>query len=113
MENILTRIRNRTPQRWSLAAPAVATLTILGGALFATIGALYAAAVFIPDTQPTGWVAPPRVSNIDLSQGSAKIFRPYFNKADWSGNIFAFPIDTNGNVVATDELWGSGTGVNA
>ena len=77
------------------------------------IGLLYAAAPFVTDKQPTGWVSPPTISSFNFASGTETIYRPYFNKADWSGNLFAFPIDSQGNVDVQGERWGAGVGLSS
>jgi hypothetical protein len=77
-------------------------------------GALYAATVtlFTPDgTTPTGWVAEVDVSNFNFSRTSdadETLYKPDFNKVDWSGNLFAFPVSPEGTISTAAERWSGG-----
>lgn len=54
-----------------------ATLSILLGSLFTTTQA-FAAAVIDPATEPSAVASPYTVSDTDLSSGTEKAFRPWF-----------------------------------
>lgn len=71
-------------------------------------GPAHAATAFVPNSQPTGWVAEVELSNDNLSSNTETIYRPYFARSDWSGNLFAFPVSSSGVVDFTHERWGGG-----
>lgn len=66
---------------------------------------VYTAASFSPDSQPTGWVAQPEVTSFDLSSNQETVFQTDYEKTDWSGNLFAYPVDSNGNINKAAEKW--------
>ncbi|MCX7098672.1 MAG: PilC/PilY family type IV pilus protein [Methylococcales bacterium] len=55
---------------------------------------IQAATSFTPESQPTGWVAAPGLTNVDISSGTESVFRLNYNKNTWSGEIFAKSINT-------------------
>ena len=61
---------------------------------------------FTPDSQPTGWLSTPVVSDFDVSDGNQHFFRIAFYKDTWSGNIFAHDVTTQGVIDADDGPWG-------
>ena len=76
--------------------------------LAVAFGPAHAATAFVPNSQPTGWVAEVELSNENLSSNTETIYRPYFARSDWSGNLFAFPVSSSGVVDFTHERWGGG-----
>jgi Tfp pilus tip-associated adhesin PilY1 len=56
----------------------------------------FAAGIFTPNSQPTGWISPPALTNTNLSSGSEKVYWINYNKNEWSGDIVARFIDNNG-----------------
>ena len=94
------------PERRRTSRFHLASIGVAGAASAMLIGGLlYAAAVFLPDSQPTGWVAPPRLSSPDLSLEDGVMFRPYFDKVNWTGNLFAFPVNKDGDIDWQNQLW--------
>jgi Neisseria PilC beta-propeller domain len=71
-----------------VAAAGLAAMTI----------ASWAAPVFLPDSQPTGWVARPALSSNELKSGNEVIFRPDFRAGPWTGTIKANYIGADGDV---------------
>lgn len=69
---------------------------------------LYAAAIFTPNNQPTGWVGEVDVSSYDFTDGTQVIFKGDFIKGEWSGNLSAFPVDSDGTVLFDAERWSGG-----
>ena len=92
---------------------ALATRLILSYALFS--GAAYAAATlapsFIPNDQPTGWVGEVEVTSFNFGTGNATLFQTSFEKANWAGDVFAYPVDKYGSIQTAAEIWG-GAGEN-
>ena len=69
---------------------------------------VHAAAIFTPNSQPTGWVGEVDVSSFDFTDGNQVIFKGDFIKGAWSGNLSAFPVDSDGTVLFTAERWSGG-----
>jgi hypothetical protein len=66
------------------------------------------AAIFTPNSQPTGWVAEVDVSNYNFSDGKQVLFKPDFIKANWTGNLFAFPVNADGTILFEAEEYSGG-----
>ncbi|BBI98329.1 hypothetical protein FGKAn22_00220 [Ferrigenium kumadai] len=95
-------------QKTFASAPLLGFLALFGISL--TIIKLAAAiTAFSPVTQPVGFVAQDEVSNYNLVSGRETLFRPEYEKEFWSGNLYAYPVDTTGNVNVSGELWPGGT----
>jgi len=73
---------------------------------------VYAAPIFTPNSQPTGWVAEVDVSSFDFSAGGQTIYKPDFIRANWSGNLYAFPVSVTGTIDFVDERWDNGAADN-
>lgn len=83
-----------------------------------------AAALFTPATPPiVGYVAQSNLSNYNLSSGKESVFRVWYERGNWSGNLDCYPINSNGSVATTTTTsttgvtttsptpcWSSGTG---
>ena len=80
---------------------------ILASALV-PLASSFAAAIFTPNSQPTGWVGEVDVSSFDFSSGTQVIFKGDFVKGEWSGNLSAFPVDEQGTVLFAAERWAAG-----
>jgi hypothetical protein len=61
-----------------------------------------------PDNQLTGWIAPVTVSDFDFSSGSATLYRQYYNKADWGGDLQAYPVSATGVIDEAHPRWSGG-----
>ena len=69
----------------------------------------HAAAVFVPNDQPTGWVAEVDVTNFNFARDAdTTLFKPDFDKSTWAGNLYAFPVDKFGTVSFAAERWSGG-----
>ena len=66
--------------------------------LFLAINVVYALPPFEPTDQPIGYVAQPDLTNYDITSGTEKVFATDFEKLDWSGNLFAYLIDSTGTL---------------
>ena len=90
-----------------------ATRLILAYALFS--GTAYAAATlapsFVPNDQPTGWLGEVEVSTFNFGSGNATLFQISFEKANWTGDVLAYPVDKYGSIQTGAEIWG-GAAVN-
>jgi len=62
---------------------------------------LYAAAVFEPSTVPSYYIAPYAVSNSNITDGSAKAYRPWFENGSWQGDIIEHDILSTGRKETT------------
>jgi hypothetical protein len=60
-------------------------------------GLLYAAAVFLPSTQPTVTLGQYVLQNRDLLSDSTIAYRPWFENGAWQGDIIEYFIDQYGN----------------
>jgi hypothetical protein len=68
-------------------------------------------AQFVPDNQPTGWVGQLEFTNGgDFSIGSQCLFKTDYNKSGWMGNVYAIPVDQNGNVTLGASCWDTSAG---
>ena len=89
------------------------TIWILAAATGAAIGVagyIYAAASFVPDSEPTNYIAPIEMSNFDLSANDAIAFKTDFLRDGWSGNVFAYSISSSGAIDQINEKWTGGAG---
>ena len=80
--------------------------------LLAPSAMVLAAPTFVPNSQPTGWVAEVDVSSFDFSAGGQTIYKPDFIRANWSGNLYAFPVSATGAIDFVDERWDNGVADN-
>ncbi len=67
----------------------------IGGITLLLAGLTFAAPVFTPQSQPTGWVSRPVVTWFDVSSGTEDFFQLDYRKGSWAGNILAFDINQN------------------
>jgi type IV pilus assembly protein PilY1 len=81
--------------------------SLLGLTLAAVYSVLASSPVFVPELQPVGYVGQPVPSNINVTDGKAKMYAIDYDARKWSGNLHSYPISTTGSVGATDE-WGTG-----
>ncbi len=58
----------------------------------------FAATPFTPSAQPTGWLARPGLTNINLISNIEAIYQLNYSKDFWSGDILAKNIDGNANI---------------
>lgn len=91
----------RTRDYWAIGA-SILILTVIG------IRLAIALAAFNPATQPTGYIAQMEPSNFNLTSGNETIFRPEYDKEFYSGNLYAYRIDSAGNYNLAAELWTGG-----
>jgi type IV pilus assembly protein PilY1 len=81
--------------------------TSLLGLTVAAMFSVLASAPFNPDTQPIGYVGQPVPSNINVTDGTAKLYAIDYDARNWSGNLHSYPISNVGQIGATDD-WGTG-----
>lgn len=76
---------------WVLA---LAALLALGVA----IKMAFAIAAFVPANQPIGYISQDEMSNYDLRSGNEVVFRTQYERENWSGTVFYYPISASGEV---------------
>ncbi|MDD2685621.1 MAG: PilC/PilY family type IV pilus protein [Gallionella sp.] len=81
------------------------TILAIGGAV---IKLALAVTAFTPQNQPTGYIAREVLTNNTLTSGNETVFRAQYNKEFWTGNLYAYPVNANGDVSETAERWGGG-----
>lgn len=90
-----------------LAPEWLGVLAMLGTAsLFLKLA--LAITAFNPQNQPTGYVAQDELSNFNLTSGNETVFRPEYERENWSGNLYSYPVDAAGRVDTAAERWGGG-----
>jgi len=92
------RIETTKRSRMIVRAKAIVIALIIGSAVFA-------AAVFYPNTQPWGYVAPPALTGSNFSSNSVYAYTPWFEDGSFRGDLIAFPVGTNGAVSLLAPRW--------
>lgn len=72
-------------------------IKLAGGLAVVASCLLYAAAVFIPDTQPTVLLGQYVLQDRDLLNTDTIAYRPWFENGAWQGDIIEYKIGQNGN----------------
>lgn len=73
-----------------------------------------AATAFLPSATdlPVGHVGQLEMTDYNVSKGNSTVFRGYYEREYWSGNIYAYPVDAHGTISEAAELWeGAGSHV--
>jgi hypothetical protein len=91
----------------SLIWKSTAALAAVGG-LAGVISWLVAATAFVPANQPSGYMGQLEVTNFNLSGGHEYVFKTDFEKQNYSGNIFAYPVGTDGVINTPGEVFDGG-----
>lgn len=74
--------------------------------VLAAVGALaLAAAVFIANLQPYGYIAPPALNTQNFTRGSGVAYTPWFENGTFKGDLLALPIAPTGSVAIIAPLW--------
>ncbi len=81
-------------------------IKLAGGLALGVSCLLYAAAVFIPGTQPTVLLGQYAMQELDLLNGDTLAYRPWFENGAWQGDIIEYKIDQSG-VRTTDVAVGA------
>jgi hypothetical protein len=68
---------------------------------------------FQPDLMPVGWTAEVAVSKFNVTSGNETIYKPDYAKANWSGNLFAFPVSSAGVVDYAHPRWDAAARIKA
>lgn len=84
-------------------------LLLLLGIAVIFIGIAMAITAFNPQNQPVGYVAQDEMSNYNLTSGTETLYRPEYERENWSGNLYAYPANASGGLDFANERWtGSG-----
>ena len=81
------------------------TKSALPAALALVASLAFGAPVFLPAEQPFGDVPPLALTGFNLSTGTQNAFQGWFDPYSWSGDLSAFPVDTNGRTNLAAKLW--------
>ena len=85
-------------------------------ALFVVVGLIglarfiFAAADFVPGAQPTGSIAPLAVTSFNLTSGNETVFQTDYERENWTGNVYAYPVTADGEIQTAAERWTDGAG---
>ena len=77
-------------------------------AIAVTAKLILAATAFTPADQPTGYLAQLEVTNFNLTSGNETVFKVDYDREKWSGNVFAFPVSSEGVINTPAEWWSGG-----
>ncbi|MCH8895546.1 MAG: hypothetical protein IH927_04710, partial [Proteobacteria bacterium] len=86
--------------------PKAAILTLVGGAVLA-------AALFIPNDQPWGYIAPPALSGAKFASGNVVAYTPWFETGSFRGDLMALPVSASGAVNFLTPTWRAATVLDA
>ena len=78
--------------------PKAAILSLVGGAVLA-------AALFIANNQPWGYVSPPALSSTNFSRGNVIAYTPWFETGSFRGDLLALPVSSTGVVSVLAPDW--------
>ncbi len=70
-----------------------------------TAGAVLAAAMFIANNQPWGYVSAPALSSVNFKSGTVVAYTPWFEASTSRGDLLALPVGTNGAVALLAPNW--------
>lgn len=84
-------------------------LLVLLGIAAIFISLAMAITAFNPQNQPVGYVAQDEMSNYNLTSGNETLYRPEYERENWSGNLYAYPANASGGLDFANERW-TGTG---
>jgi hypothetical protein len=76
-------------------------------------GMVLAAASFVANDQPYGWIAPPVLTSVDLSSGDALAFTPWFETGTFKGDILALRLAAHGVPDPLNPVWRASIEVDA
>jgi hypothetical protein len=73
--------------------------------LAAVVALALAAAIFVANLQPFGYIAPPALSTQSFLHGSAIAYTPWFENGTFQGDLLALPVASNGSVAIISPVW--------
>ncbi len=78
--------------------------------VLSAFGIKYSLAItpFTPNLAPIGYVAQDDVTNYDLRGNTEVLFRAEYQKQFWDGNLYAYPVASDGTVNLGAERWSGG-----
>ncbi len=68
-------------------------------------GAAIAAALFVANSQPWGYIAPAALSSTDFSHGDVVAYTPWFEDRTFRGDLVAFPVDPSTATQSLTPVW--------
>ncbi|MCZ6912897.1 MAG: PilC/PilY family type IV pilus protein [Proteobacteria bacterium] len=71
--------------------------------------AAMAAALFVANDQPLGYIAPPALSGKNFSKGNVVAYTPWFEDGSFRGDLMALPVGTSGAVDFLTPQWRAAT----
>ena len=75
-----------------------------------TIGGLvFAAAAFVANEQPWGYIAPPALSSANFKNPDVYAFTPWFEDGTFKGDLMAYPVNPDGSVAVLAPKWRAAT----
>jgi type IV pilus assembly protein PilY1 len=77
-------------------------------AIVMTAGFVIAATAFTPSAQPIGYVAQLEITNYKLTSGNEIVFKSDYQRENWNGNVYAYPVSTAGEINTAAEWWSGG-----
>ena len=77
-------------------------------AIVMTAGFVIAATAFTPSAQPFGYVAQLEITNYKLTSGNEIVFKSDYQRENWIGNVYAYPVRMAGEINKEAEWWSGG-----
>ena len=68
-------------------------------------GVIFAAASFISDDQPYGYISPRALNTSHVSRGGTVTYMPWFDNGTFQGDLIALPVGSDGVVNELSPLW--------
>jgi hypothetical protein len=99
------RIDNFKTSRMMFRAKAVMLSLVVAGVV-------YAAATFVPNDQPWGYIAPPALSSSNFQKNNVVAFTPWFEEGSFMGDLIAYPVGADGSVSLLIPNWRASTDLN-
>jgi hypothetical protein len=75
-----------------------------------TIKVAMALLAYTPNDAPIGYVAQDEMTNFNLKSGREVLFRGQYEREFWSGTLFAYRVDSAGNVKTATSWWTADAG---
>jgi hypothetical protein len=94
----------------SLFKPAWLAASGIVIALGVAIKVALALDAFSPAQSPIGYVAQDEVTDFNFKRGDVKLFRGEYEREFWSGTVYAYTADENGNLTGGTSWWDADAG---
>ena len=85
------------PSRKRIATRVTILSLVVGGAL--------AAALFVANSQPWGYIAPPALSGANFGKGNVVAYTPWFENGTFRGDLMALSVNSDGTVNYLSPTW--------